>query len=110
MQLLQFTQKVPVACGFILASKQCQTKKITKIAPNLFKMNQSHLERFHKKTHFCSLNKKFSIFQSFFPIAENLPKIIRKKNAQTISSFGFVLLYPFIHFILLYPLIFKQKF
>ena len=46
-------QKVPVACGSILASKQGYTKKITKIAPNLFKIMQSHLESFHKKSHFC---------------------------------------------------------
>ena len=51
----------PVGARFIIASKKCTTKPLSKIISNIFKTIYKHVESFHKKVSF--LEQK--IFGSF---------------------------------------------
>ena len=78
---------------FIVASKFCSTKPLTSVVSNIFKMIFTHIECFHKKSHFYSNFKKFWVVQNSFPVLEKINKINHKKNAKNISTFDFSTLY-----------------
>ena len=87
--------KTPIVCSFTVASKQNNTKPLTKTISNIFKMIYFHVENFHNNSQCYSNFEKFWVVQRYFPIFEKLTKINHKKNAETTSTFDSV------HFILL---------
>ena len=46
--------KNPPGARFIIASKQCSTKKISKSVPSAFKLIYNQIENFHKKAKYIS--------------------------------------------------------
>ena len=43
-------QKAPIGCRFMVASKECNTKPLTKIVSYIFRMTFSDAENFHRKS------------------------------------------------------------
>ena len=60
--------KNPIGARFIVASKNCSTKTLSKVVSKVFKMLFSHVERFHKKSRFYSSFNKFWVVQNSFPV------------------------------------------
>ena len=85
--------KTPTGKRFIIASKQCSTKKISTAVSLVFKMIFSQVESFHKNAKFLSNYNKFWVLQNSNPILEVLDQINKKKNAKSISTFDFSTLY-----------------
>ena len=51
--------KNPVGSRFIIASKNCSTKPLSKAVSNTFKLIYSQIENFHHKSKFLSNYNKF---------------------------------------------------
>ena len=85
--------KNPIGNRFIIASKRCSTKPLTKTVSKIFKMIFSKIENFHHKGHFYSKVKKFWVVENYFPIIAKLNKINDRNNANCISTFDFETLY-----------------
>ena len=93
MYWLPKMHKKSVGCRFIVASKDCSTKPLTKVISNVFKMIFDTVESFHNKSLFYSRLNKFWVVQNSFPVREKLDKINNKNNAKSISTFDFIALY-----------------
>ena len=85
--------KKPIGCRFIIASKNCSTKPLTKVISFVFKMIFNTIISFHNKSLFYSRLNKFWVVQNSFPVTEKLDKINNKNNAKSISTFDFSTLY-----------------
>ena len=93
MHWLPKMHKKPVGCRFIIASKDCSTKPLTKAISNVFKMIFDTVESFHNKSLFYSRLNKFLVVQNSFPVTAKLDKMNNKNNAKSISTFDFSTLY-----------------
>ena len=60
--------KDPPGARFIIASKQCSTKKISKSVSSAFKLIFHQIENFHKKAKFLSNYNKFWVIQNPNPL------------------------------------------
>ena len=85
--------KSPVGFRFIVASKMCSTKPLTKVISRVFKLIYMHIESFHRKNKFYSHYNKFWVVQNTFPIIDRLNKLNSQKKAKSISTFDFSTLY-----------------
>ena len=85
--------KTPMGHRFIVASKICCTKKVSKSVSNVFKLIFGQVESFHRKAKFNSHYQKFWVLQNVDPVIEILKKINKRKNAKSISTFDFSTLY-----------------
>ena len=85
--------KDPPGARFIIASKQCSTKKISKSVSSAFKLMYSQIENFHKKSKFLSNYNKFWVLQNPDPVISSIKKINRKKSAKSIATYDFSTLY-----------------
>ena len=85
--------KKPTGKRFIIASKQCSTKKISKAVSHVFKLIYNQVENFHLKAKFLSNYNKFWIIQNSDPVLESITRINKKNNAKSISTFDFSTLY-----------------
>ena len=85
--------KTPTGKRFIIASKNCSTKKISSAVSQAFKLIYNQIENFHKKAKFLSNYNKFWVLQNCNPILEIISKINKKENAKCISTFDFSTLY-----------------
>ena len=93
MYWLPKMHKTPIGARYIVASKECSTKPLTKVISNVFKMIYSHVENFHKKSFFYSNFKKFWVVQNSFPIIDKLNSVNKNRKAKQISTFDFSTLY-----------------
>ena len=64
--------KNPTGAHFIIASKICTTKQITKSFSNVFKLVYSQVENFHKNAKFLSNYNKFWVLKNSDPIIQSL--------------------------------------
>ena len=78
---------------FIIASKICSTKKISKLVSHNFKLIYSQTKNFHKITKFFSNCDKFWALLNSDPITDSLNKINKKKRAEYIATYDFSTLY-----------------
>ena len=85
--------KHPSASRFIIASKKCSTKQISKAVSNAFKLIFHQIENFHKKAKFLKNYNKFWILQNTEPILDIIKNINRRKRAKSISTYDFSTLY-----------------
>ena len=85
--------KNPSGCRFIIASKHCSTKPLSKAVSCAFKLIFNQVECFHTNAKFLSNYNKFWVLQNADPIITTLRNINRKKNAKSISTFDFSTLY-----------------
>ena len=81
MRWIPKMHKNPVGAHFIIASKICATKQISKFVSNVFKFVYSHIENFHKNTKFFSNYSKFWVLQNSDPTIQSL-NYINKKTCQ----------------------------
>ena len=85
--------KNPTGCRFIIASKHCSTKPLSKSVSNAFKLIFNQIEKFHKNAKFFSNYNKFWVLQNSDPIIDTLKHINRKKRAKSIATYDFSTLY-----------------
>ena len=85
--------KHPCGKRFIIASKICSTKQLSKSVSSVFKLIYHQIENFHKKAKFLSNYNKFWVLQNSDPIINTLNHINKKNNAKSISTFDFSTLY-----------------
>ena len=85
--------KDPVGFRFIIASKECSTKLLSKNVSKVFKLIYNQIENFHDKSTFYSNYKQFWVVQNSFPVVEKMNKINQKNAARSISTFDFSTLY-----------------
>ena len=85
--------KAPIGSRFIVASKDCCNKPLTKVVSRVFKMIFKHVESFHNKSLFYTNYNKFWVVENSFPIIEKLKIINTRKKAKNISTFDFSTLY-----------------
>ena len=85
--------KSPIGHRFIVASKICCTKQVSKAVSNVFKLIFGQVESFHRKAKFESPYSKFWILQNVDPVIEKLKQINKKKNAKSIATYDFSTLY-----------------
>ena len=85
--------KNPSGARFIIASKQCSTKQISKAVSNAFKLIFHQIENYHKKAKFLKNYNKFWILQNTEPILDKIKNINRRKGAKSISTYDFSTLY-----------------
>ena len=85
--------KSPVGARFIIASKHCSTKPLSKTVSDVFKFIYKQVESFHTKAKFISNYNHFWVLQNADPVIENINIINRKKRAKTIATFDFSTLY-----------------
>ncbi len=85
--------KDPVKFRFIIASKQCTTKTLSKNLSSMFSLFQKQVESYHHKTHFFSGIKSYWIVNDRGPVLEAVKKSAARKSAKCLSSFDFSTLY-----------------
>ena len=85
--------KNPSAARFIIASKLCSTKQISKAVSNAFKLIFHQIENYHKKAKFLKNYNKFWVLENTEPILDKIKSINRRKGAKSISTYDFSTLY-----------------
>ena len=85
--------KNPVGFRFIIASKRCTTKCLSKNVSSAFSLFQGQIDRYHKMAHFYSGIKTYWIVQNRNPILEAVKKSCTRRSAKCVSSFDFSTLY-----------------
>ena len=85
--------KKPIGERFIIASKKCSTKKISKAVSSIFKLIYNQILNFHKNAKFLSNYNKFWVLQNVDPVLEKLKAINKRKNAKSIATYDFSTLY-----------------
>ena len=93
MYWLPKMHKNPVGFRFIIASKLCSTKQISKSVSNVFKLIYTQIENFHKNEKFLKNYNKFWVLQNSNPVINALRDINKKKRAKSISTYDFSTLY-----------------
>ena len=87
--------KNPVGSRFVIASKNCSTKSLSKAVSNVFKLIYSQKENFHRKSKCLSNYNKFWVLQNVDRTIENINIIYRKKKAfKFIATYDFSTLHP----------------
>ena len=85
--------KTPIGSRFIIASKVCSTKAISKAISNVCKLIYSQTENYHIKAKYLSNYNKFWVLQNIDPIISKLNEINRKRRAKSIATYDFSTLY-----------------
>ena len=85
--------KNPVKFRFIIASKFCTSKTLSKDVSSMFSLFQKQVDTYYKKSHFFSGIKSYWIVQDRRPILEAVKKSIARRSAKCVSSFDFSTLY-----------------
>ena len=82
--------KNPVGARFIIASRQCVTKELSKDVASLFKLFLLQIKNYHRKSQYFSGVKTFWVIDSN---SNALKSISKKKRAKRLSLFDFSTLY-----------------
>jgi len=85
--------KSPIKAWFIIASKKCSVKTLSKDITSIFKLAYNQVDRYNQKASTFSGINTFWVVQNSQPIISAKSKVNSKKNAKTISSFDFSTLY-----------------
>lgn len=85
--------KNPVKPRFIIASKKCTIKTLSKNLSSIFTLFQKQIEMYYTKTHFYSGFKAFWIVKNRDPVIKATEKSRLRKSAKSLSSFDFSTLY-----------------
>ena len=85
--------KSPIGSRFIVASKMCATKPISKIIASVFKLIYHQTENFHKKAKFLSNYNTFWVLQNSQPVIDDIHHINKNKRAKSIATYDFSTLY-----------------
>ena len=99
--------KSPVGHRFIIASKVCTTKQLSKDVSKVFKLLFRQTRNFHDKSYFYFNYNKFWVVENSTPLLDKIHRTNAKRNAKHISTFDFTTLYTKIPHISLIDILFK---
>ena len=99
--------KNPVGQRFIIASKHCITKPLSKDVSKVFKLLFRQTRNFHDKSFFYSNYNKFWVVENSTPILDKIHRSNSKTNAKSISTFDFTTLYTKIPHLSLLEVLYK---
>ena len=85
--------KTPIGHRFIIASKLCSTKQISKAVSNVFKLLFNQTQRYHSNAKYFKNFNIFWVLQNVEPVLEKINEINRKRRAKSISTYDFSTLY-----------------
>ncbi|WP_456235821.1 hypothetical protein [Soonwooa purpurea] len=85
--------KKPIGARFIVASKVCSTKPISKVVSGVFQMIFNQVNKFHLKSKFYSNFNLFWVINNSQHVTEKLEIINTRKRARSISTYDFSTLY-----------------
>ena len=85
--------KNPVKFRFIIASKQCTIKHLSKNMSSIFSLFMKQIETYNKKARYYSGINSYWIVHNRDPIMKTVNKSVSRKSAKCISSFDFSTLY-----------------
>lgn len=85
--------KTPIKSRFIIASKTCTTKQLSKYVASVFSKFLQQVHHYHSKSFFFSGIKTFWVIQNNKPILDSITIINKRKSARKISNFDFSTLY-----------------
>ena len=78
--------KNPVGARFIIASRQCVTKELSKDVASLFKLFLLQIKNYHRKSQYFSGVKTFWVIDTNINVINTLKSISKKKRAKKLSS------------------------
>ena len=85
--------KTPIKFRFIIASKKCTTKVLSKTVSSIFSLFQKQIDAYHRKSHYFSGIKSYWIIQNREPVLNAVKKSFARRSAKCLSSFDFSTLY-----------------
>jgi hypothetical protein len=85
--------KHPIGKRFIIASKKCAVKQLSKYVTSAFKLFYNSINTYHEKTKFYTGINTFWVIQNNEPVLNNIEKINKRSSARSISTFDFSTLY-----------------
>ena len=85
--------KNPVKFRFIIASKHCTLKHLSKNMSSIFSLFNKQIETYNRKAHYYSGVKPYWIISNRDPVLETVHKSVCRKSAKSVSSFDFSTLY-----------------
>ena len=85
--------KNPIKFRFIIASKYCTIKSLSKNISSVFALFIQQIEEYHNKNRFYSGVKTFWVTHNRNPVLHSVDKINVRKSAKCVSSFDFSTLY-----------------
>ena len=85
--------KNPVKHRFIIASKTCSTKTLSKNVSSIFSLFQRQISAYHQKTHFYTGIKSYWIVNDRRPILKAVDRSVARRSARSLTSFDFSTLY-----------------
>ena len=85
--------KNPIKSRFIIASKKCTVKKLSKNISSIFCLFNKQIEVYNKKAAYYSGINAYWIVQNRDPVLEAVKKSVCNKSAKCVSSFDFSTLY-----------------
>ena len=85
--------KNPVKSRFIIASKHCTIKRLSKNLSSIFTLFQKQIDTYYAKAHFYSGIKSYWIINNRDPVLRAVSKSQARKSAKCVTSFDFSTLY-----------------
>ena len=85
--------KTPVKPRFIIASKHCTIKHLSKDISSIFSLFNKQIETYNKKAHYYSGIKSYWIIPNRDPVLDAVNKSVPRRSAKCVSSFDFSTLY-----------------
>ena len=85
--------KNPIKSRFIIASKNCTVKHLSKNISSIFCLFNKMIETYNKKAAYYSGINAYWIVQNRDPVLEAVKKSVHRKSAKCVSSFDFSTLY-----------------
>ena len=85
--------KTPVGARFIVASKECVTKEISKDVASLFKLFMLQARKYQDTSQYDSGIQSFWVIENNTNVLHSLNSISKKRRAKQLSTFDFSTLY-----------------
>ena len=85
--------KNPIKFRYIIASKHCTTKTLSKYVSSIFSLFMNQIEAYYNKSHYYSGIKSYWIVRNRDPIMDAVRRSYARNSAKCVSSFDFSTLY-----------------
>ena len=85
--------KTPIGARFIIASRQCVTKELSKDVASLFKLFMLQVKKYHERSQYFSGIKSFWVIDNNINVINTLKSLSKRNRAKQLSTFDFSTLY-----------------
>ena len=85
--------KSPIGARFIVASKLCSTKPLSKDVASIFSLLFQSVQRYHHKAKYFSGMNRFWVIQNNSEVVDSVNKFNSRRSARSVSTFDFTTLY-----------------